>query len=97
MNAIAWFFAGALVGVANVYLIARTVSQFRPEARWRALTVAVGGGLLRFGIAVVLLRSALQQSSLAGILAFAGLLMARWIVVYLLHSGRLAWGRAQRA
>lgn len=97
MNAIAWLLAGALVGIANVYSIARTVSRMRPDGRLYAVLVTVGGALMRFGLAVVVLSLALQQSALSGILAFVGLLVARWIAVYLLNTGRLAWGWSRQS
>jgi len=97
VNAIGWFLAGALVGLANVYTIARTVSRIRPEARRSALMVTVGSALLRFVFAAVVLSIALQQSAFAGILVFVGMLTARWSAVYLLTTGRLAWTWSRRA
>jgi len=91
MNAVGWFFTGALVGLANVYTIARTVSRIRPEARLSAVIATVGAGLLRFVFAAVVLSLALQQNVSSGILAFGGMLMARWSVVYLINTERLAW------
>ena len=92
MNAIVWLLIGALVGIANVYSIARTVSRLRPDARLTAVLATFGGALMRYGLSAVVLSLALQQNAVYGILAFVGLLVARWVAVFLLNTGRLTWG-----
>ena len=80
------------MGLANVYTIARSVARMNPDARVSAVLATVGGGLMRFAIAAVVLGLALRQNALSGILAFVGMLVARWGAVYLLNTERRAWG-----
>ena len=69
-------------------------SRIRPDARLSAVLATGGGGFVRFGIATVVLSLALRQSLLSGILLFVGMLVTRWVAVYLLNTGRLPWNWA---
>lgn len=91
MNPVAWLLAGLVAGLVNVYLLARTVAFLRPDARFRAVLATFGGILVRLGIAAAVLSLALQQSAVSGLFAFVGLWVARWIVVYMARTERLAW------
>ena len=78
MNNVIWLLAGLLVGLLNVVSIVRTVGQLQPGGDIRALSAVLGGFIWRTGLSVLLLVFALQRSATAGLLAFAGLWLARW-------------------
>ena len=87
-----WLFAGLVVGALNGLLLWSSVARLCPDVSARAMARILGGTLLRWGLAVGLLIAALQRGILPGLLAFAGLWLARWGTVCSAHlsarSGR---------
>jgi hypothetical protein len=73
-----WLFTGGAVGVLNGLTLWWTVARLRPGAPRRAVAWALGGVMLRWGLAASLLITALQRGIVPGLLAFAGLWLARW-------------------
>ena len=78
MKFTSWLFTGGAVGVLNGLSLLWTVARLRPDAPRRAVTWALGGAMLRWSLAAVLLISALQRGIAPALLAFAGLWLARW-------------------
>jgi len=76
-----WLFAGGAVGALNGLTLWWTVGRLRPDVSGRAVAWILGGALLRWGLIAGLLVAALQRGVLPGILAFAGLWLARWGMV----------------
>lgn len=76
-----WFLAGGIVGLLNGITLWWTVAYLRPEAPRRALFNAIGGALVRWGLVSGLLISALRHGIWPCLVAFAGLVVARWGVV----------------
>ncbi|MEJ5309757.1 MAG: hypothetical protein WHX52_08285 [Anaerolineae bacterium] len=83
MNPWLWLPAGFVVAVLNVASIAGTVSRLRPGGEGRALSLFVSGFALRLVLSLLVLMAALQHSATAGLLAFAGLWVGRWTVLFL--------------
>jgi hypothetical protein len=82
-----WLFAGAAVGVLNGLTLRWTVARLRPDMVLRSVALVVGGMFLRWGLAAVLLVAALlpdavSGSSVPGLLAFAGLWLSRWGIIW---------------
>ncbi len=77
-----WLFAGLAVGALNGFTLWSSVACLRPDVSGRAVAWIVGGALLRLGLVASLLIAALQRGVLPGLLAFAGLWLARWGIVY---------------
>ncbi|MDY7040168.1 MAG: hypothetical protein SVX38_04825 [Chloroflexota bacterium] len=73
-----WLFAGLTVGALNGLTLRWTVAHLCPEWAGRALICVWGGALLRWVAVAGLLIVALQRGILPGLLAFAGLWLARW-------------------
>lgn len=63
-----------------------TVARFRPGAPIRVVAWVLAGAVLRWGLAASLLITALQRGIVPGLLAFAGLWLARWGMVCWLAS-----------
>ncbi len=78
MTFASWLFTGGVVGVLNGMTLWWTVARLRPDTPRRAVAWALGGAILRWGLAGGLLISALQRGIVPGLLAFAGLWLARW-------------------
>lgn len=83
MNPWLWLLAGLVVAVLNVVSIAGTVSRLRPDGEGRTLSLFVSGFVLRIALSLLVLMAALQHSVAAGLLAFAGLWLGRWTVLFL--------------
>ena len=89
-----WLPAGLLVGLLNVVSIARTVGWLRPEEGGSpkvappvaALSLIASGFVLRLILSALVLVVALRQSALAGLLAFAGLWLGRWTVLFWVNA-----------
>jgi len=77
-----WLFAGLAVGALNGFTLWSSVTCLRPDVSGRAVAWILGGALLRLGLVASLLIAALQRGVLPGLLAFAGLWLARWGIVY---------------
>lgn len=78
MTFASWLFTGGAVGVLNGLTLWWTVAHLRPDAPGRAVAWTLGGAMLRWGLAAGLLITALQRGIGPGLLAFAGLWLARW-------------------
>ena len=76
-----WLFAGRAVGALNGFTLWSSVACLRPDVSGRAVAWVLGGALLRLGLVAGLLIAALQRGVLPGLLAFAGLWLARWGIV----------------
>lgn len=79
-----WLLAGLVMATLNAASIAGTVGRLRPEAGCPpapALFLIAGGFVVRLTLSALVLVVALQQSSAAGLLAFAGLWLGRWTVL----------------
>ena len=83
-----WLFAGGAVGALSGLTLWRTVARLQPSAPGHAVAWVLGSTLLRWGLAAGLLIAALQHGILPGLLAFAGLWLARWGMVCWLGFGR---------
>ena len=82
-----WLLAGGAIGAWNVLTLWWTVGRMRPDAPLGAVTLALGGALLRWGCAGGLLILALQRGIVPGLLACAGLSLARWGLACWLDRG----------
>ena len=83
-----WLVAGALVGWVSILTQVWTVARLRPGAAFRAI-LGIGGGLLfRWALIAALLIAALRQGIVAGLVAFAGLWVMRWVLVWRIHTGK---------
>jgi len=85
---ILWLFAGLAVGALNGLILWSSVARLRPDVPGRAMAWILGGVLLRWGLAAGLLIAALQRGILPGLLAFAGLWLAHWGIVWREHERR---------
>ena len=77
-----WLFAGLAVGALNGLTLRNSVARLRPNVSGHTVAWILGGAILRLGLAAGLLVVALQRGILPGILAFAGLWLARWGTVF---------------
>ncbi|MDY0019272.1 MAG: hypothetical protein RBT47_04645 [Anaerolineae bacterium] len=82
-----WFVAGLCLGWCHAWMYARSAGMMDPHKPAVALLSIVGGALLRWGMAAVLFFVALRQSVWALLLAFLGLWVMRWIMVFRLCAG----------
>jgi hypothetical protein len=73
-----WLLAGGLIGMVNGLTQWWTVSRLRPKMDLGPLTLVWGGLILRLGLVAALLILGLRQGIMPGLLAFAGLWLARW-------------------
>jgi hypothetical protein len=76
-----WPFAGGLVGIVNGLTRWTTISYLSTEAVTRSLVLVLGGMVVRLAFVTGLLIAGLKQGIDAGLLAFAGLWITRWIIV----------------
>jgi hypothetical protein len=77
-----WMLAGGAVGTLNGLTAKWAVARLCPTAPGRAVSWTVTGAILRWGLAAGLLIAALQRGIVPTLLAFAGLWLARWGIVY---------------
>ena len=77
-----WFVIGIAIGILNGLSLRWTVSRLRPETSLTSIPLITMGSLLRLGLATALLALASQHSLISGLLAFIGLWLTRWIVVF---------------
>jgi hypothetical protein len=84
-----WFLAGFAVGVGNGLSLWRVVRRLEPGRPRRSRMRVASSRWLRWVGATVLLALALQAGIVPGLLAFAGLWIARWSLV-------IWWSRAQK-
>lgn len=83
-----WFFVGVGVGLWNGFTLWRVVHRMEPDRPRRSRMRVASSRWLRWTGVAVLLILALQRGIVPGLLAFAGLWCARWVLV-----GWWAWGR----
>jgi hypothetical protein len=86
---ILWLIAGIFVGwltmVSHVWTASRLSST-------RGLLLVGLAGLFRLLVIAGLFILALQASAVGGLVAFAGLMLTRWVLIYLVHRGRVFQG-----
>lgn len=83
-----WFVAGLCLGWCHAWMYAHSAGMIDPRRPAVTLLVVVGGSLLRWGLTAVLFFVALRQSVWALLLAFLGLWIMHWIMVFRLYTGR---------
>jgi hypothetical protein len=76
-----WPLVGGLVGFVNGLTRWTTISYLSSDAITRSLALVLGGMVVRLGFVTGLLIAGLKQGIDAGLLAFAGLWVTRWIIV----------------
>jgi hypothetical protein len=81
MMVASWLLAGGAIGVLDGLSLRWTAARLRPNASSQVAVLALAGAMLRWGLAAAVLIAALQQGIASGLLAFAGLQLARWGVV----------------
>ncbi|MEA3345876.1 MAG: hypothetical protein U9Q78_06500 [Chloroflexota bacterium] len=83
-----WLLIGLAIGLLNMLTLCWTVARLDPGAPSTAVALVLAGAILRWGLAAGLLIAALQRGIGPGLLAFAGLWLARSGVVWWLGFGR---------
>jgi hypothetical protein len=86
-----WLFAGLIIGMLNSLMLRWTVDRLRSGPLALGVPLVAAGFVLRLGGAAALLVLASRQGLAPGLLAFAGLWLARWIVILVIWSPRRAW------
>ena len=86
--AVVWLIAGALVGWVSILIQVWTMPRLRPDALRQRLWGMFGGMLLRWVLIAGLFSVALRQGIVAGLWAFAGLWVMRWVLVWRIHAGK---------
>jgi len=86
---VSWLLTGGAIGVLNVLSLRWVVARLRPGAPRHAVAWVLGSALLRWGLAAGLLIAALQRGVVPGLMAFAGLWLARWGTICSTHLARL--------
>ena len=81
MTLVSWPFIGGAIGMLNGLSLWWTVARLHPDAPSHAAVLTMGGAMLRWVLTAGLLIAALQHSIASGLLAFAGLCLARWGMV----------------
>ncbi len=83
--ALGWLIVGGLLGWLNALMQIWSAAQLRPERGLWGVAWIVGGALLRWTLVAGLLILALRQAPALALWAFAGLWLARWIMVWRVH------------
>lgn len=96
MTVLLWLPIGITAGILNGLTLRWTVDRLRPDAVLIGAPLIAMGFVLRLGLSAGLLATALQRGIVPGLLACAGLWLARWLVVYVALSPRLLFGRPKR-
>jgi hypothetical protein len=91
-----WLLAGLTIGTLNGLTLRWTVNRLRPDAALTSVPLVVLGFLMRLGFAAGLLVIALQRDIGLGLLAFAGLWLARWVTIYITLPHRSLLARLLR-
>ena len=86
MTLVSWLFIGGAIGMLNGLSLRWTVARLHPDAPTHAAVLTMGGAMLRWVLTAGLLIAALQHGIKSGLLAFAGLWLVRWGMVYRFNS-----------
>jgi len=86
-----WLLGGILVGFINAVLTVRTVTKVRPEVNYSMSAVVLRGLFSRLGLAAAIMLVAINRGIGAGLMAFAGLWLARWFFVRWVQRGYVPW------
>ena len=91
-----WLSSGILIGIAGGLTLRWTVHRLHPDTSPIGVPLVAAGALLRLGLATALLVVAALQGMASGLLAFAGLWLARWMFILgtMSRSQRLDIGRS---
>lgn len=89
-----WLLVGLLAGALNAASIAVTVGRLRPgegqsssvASSVAALSLFTAGFFVRLLLAALVLSAALRQSAAAGLLAFAGMGLGRWTMLFWVNA-----------
>lgn len=81
-----WFVLGGLWGALSIAFQVWSVRRLDPRPSPLAVAWVIGGVGLRLGWIALLLALALRQGIGPGLSAFAGIWLARWIMIYRLHK-----------
>jgi hypothetical protein len=76
-----WLPIGIIIGTLNGLTLRWTVERLRPGTALIGVPLVALGGLLRLGFATALLILASQYGIMPCLLSFAGLWLARWIII----------------
>ena len=76
-----WLSGGILIGILNGATLRWTVHRLHPDTSLVGVPLVAAGSLLRLGLATALLVFAAQYGIASGLLAFAGLWLARWMFI----------------
>lgn len=80
-----WLAAGALVGVLNAFNRWWTVARTHHDREDRAVSMVLGGMMVRLLVVAALLIAALRVGIVPGLLAFGGMWLARWGALIWIH------------
>ena len=80
-----YFVAGGTIGTLNGLMLGWTVAHLSPSAPGRTVAWITAGTVLRWSLAAGLLCGAMQHGVMSALLAFTGLWIARWSVVFFYH------------
>ncbi|MBN1136953.1 MAG: hypothetical protein JXM73_10220 [Anaerolineae bacterium] len=85
-----WLALGALVGGIHGWTQRWTVARLQPDAIRLSLALVLAGAVVRWLLAAGLLLTALLQGIGAAVVALAGMMVARWALVW--WWNRCEWG-----
>ncbi len=94
MISLFWLPIGIIVGILNDLTLRWTVGRLRSGPLLTRVPLVVAGFVFRMGSATALLILASQQGLALGLLAFAGLWLARWIAILVTLSPRQTWNES---
>ena len=81
-----WLAVGCALGIANTVMQWWTVARLHPREPLHAVVTVIGGMVIRWLLAAIVLTMALQNGIIPGLVAFAGMLLARWAMLVYLTS-----------
>ena len=86
-----WFFLGCVVGTLNMAARWWVVANLQPQGDGLLADAAIGGILWRTLLAGGLLAAGLAKGIMSGLMAFAGLEVARWVLILLIFRRTHVW------
>lgn len=92
MTGLLWFAIGGAVGWLTIYLHVWSAARVGPHSPPWYAGALVAGAYLRWMLVAILFVLALQQSVTATLLAFVGLWLMRWWLLFRLNAG-MAFGK----